>query len=1302
VTGETGNIFPGDDNFDVAIVGMACRFPGAENVDEYWKNLCSGLESISFFSDEELLESGIAPDILKSSNYVKASAVLNNPGLFDASFFNFSPREARTMDPQHRILLECAYEALENAGYDPDRFNGSIGIFAGSSMNTYLLFSGMAAKFLTEQLPVLIGNDKDFLSTRISYKLNLRGPSVTVQSACSTSLVATHMACQSLLNQECDMALAGGVSIRVPHRSGYFCQNESIFSPDGHCRAFDHRAQGTVFGSGAGIVVLRRLSDAFTDGDHIYAVIKGSAINNDGSSKVDYTAPSVDQQSAAIVEAISNAGIDANTITYVEAHGTGTTLGDPIEVAALTKAFRNFTKEKGFCALGSVKTNLGHLDAAAGVASLIKTALALENKAIPATLHFERPNPEINFEKSPFFVNSDLLKWNRNSQPRRAGINSLGVGGTNVHVILEEAPEPEERRNSRSSQLLLLSARSQPALVKTTENLLALLEQGDSSNLADVAYTLQVGRKSFEHRRALVCRNVRDAVTVLRNPDSKRLMSSSFKPTERDVIFLFPGQGSQYVNMGLELFRAEPVFRKEVDHCSEILKSYLKIDLRDIVYPAEVDRAQLDLKLKQTEIAQPALFTMEYALAKLWMSWGIHPCAMAGHSIGEYVAACLAGVFSFEDALVLVATRGRLMQGLPGGLMLAVMLAENDIQPYLGKDLSLAAVNAPTFCVVSGKKSAVENLKNRLATDNVTSRYLHTSHAFHSAMMDPIIGEFAEQVKRVNLNSPEIPMASNVTGSWMTPEQAVDPKYWILQLRQTVRFSDCIQVFMEDPDAVFLEVGPGHTLVTLARQQVKQKDRILLSSLRHPGVDQSDVTFILETLGKLWLSGIEVDWKSFYGAEKRCRVPLPYYPFEHRHYWFDSESLTADLITKSSILDNIEADTQLNDQPIDRTDPSSAGDSTLQSELLDAENEVEKIIATIWQKVLGVGEINIDDNFFDLGGSSLGAVQVFDRVENRFGRRLPLATLYEAPTIRELANLLSEKKLKSSWGSLVKIQDGNSRPPLFCMHSSEGNVLEYNWLAKQLGPEQPVYGLQAIGLEGTEIISLSVEDIASRFVEDIKTVQPTGPYYLSGYCLGGLIAGEMTYQLQASGEKVAFLALISTSTPDHLKQTLPDIEPLQKLYYRIAERTGLELENLCNLRGKAKLLYLRDKIRQLNTFNRIKLEGCLDFVFSKLGLGYNWHSRDYVLKKSVEFNNKAYFDYKPHPIENRVYLFRVSKSNRALLPDPYLGWRDFFKEELRVFEVYGYHKNILKQPNVIKLSEKFNEYLKQAQDSNSH
>jgi amino acid adenylation domain-containing protein len=875
----------------VAIIGMAGRFPGAPDVERFWENLAAGVESITFFSPEELQAVGVDAEVLADPAYVRARSVVSGAEKFDAAFFDLSPREAEVIDPQHRLLLECAWEALENAGHDPRRFPGTIGVFAGAGVNTYLLANlqhNREVMGAVGSFQAMLGSGGDFLSTRISYKLGLTGPSLTVQTACSTSLVAVHLAVQSLLNGECDMALAGGVRLLVPRKGGHPYQPGNIFSRDGHCRPFDAAATGTTEGEGLGLVVLRRLADAASDGDRIQAVILGSAINNDGAGKLGYTVPSVEGQSAVIALAQALSGIEAATIGLIEAHGTGTPLGDPIEMRALSQVFAGPATPGRRIAVGSLKSNLGHLDAAAGVASLIKAALAVERGVIPPSLHFERPNPQIDLAAGSFYVPVVATPW-RETGPRRAGVSSFGIGGTNAHVVLEEAPEVPPGSASRPLQLLVLSARTPAALEQTTRNLAEHLGRHPELDLADVASTLQRGRTAFDARRIVVCGSTEDAL-VLATLDPKRVLSRTREAGERPVFFLFSGQGAQYPGMGAELYRNEPVFRAEVDRSAEILYPRLGLDLRQVLYPEGGDPAEAAARLEQTALAQPALFVVEYALARLWMAWGVRPEAMLGHSLGEYVAACLAGVFSLADALALVAERGRLMQEMPGGAMLAVQLPEAEVRPLLG-GLSLAAVNGPAMCVVAGEPGEIAALAERLVGRGLEGRRLHTSHAFHSASMEPVLAPFAAAFDGLRLHAPAIPFVSNLTGTWIRPEEATSPAYWVRHLRETVRFSDGLAVLFGRPGAVFLEVGPGRALTSLVRQHPSRPGApSVLASLPTAGDGRRADAAVLRTLGELWLAGVEIDWRGFHAGERRLRVPLPTYPFERQRYWVEPDT----------------------------------------------------------------------------------------------------------------------------------------------------------------------------------------------------------------------------------------------------------------------------------------------------------------------------------------------------------------------------------------------------------------------------
>ncbi|HVM06613.1 MAG TPA: SDR family NAD(P)-dependent oxidoreductase [Acidimicrobiales bacterium] len=882
----------------IAIVGMRCRVPGADDLDRFWRNLADGVESISVLTPDDMRSAGVPDSIFRLPGYVNASPTLDDVDLFDAGFFGFSARDASLTDPQHRIFLEAAWEALEDAGYDPARFPGAIGVFGGCELSSYLyqLYLSRDSLGYLDGMQLMVTNDKDHLCTQVSYRLNLRGPSVVVQTTCSTSLVAVSMACESLHARRCDMALAGGVTVRVPQRGGYFYTAGSILSPDGHCRPFDATAQGTIVGSGVGLVVLRRLSDALADGDQIRAVVLGFGLNNDGSDKAGYTAPSFKGQAAAISAALEMSGVSPETIGYVEAHGTGTILGDPIEVSALTEAWRAHTDRRQFCGIGSVKSNFGHLSCASGVAGLAKAVLSLEHGAMPPNVHFTAPNPAIDFASSPFYVVPELTPWERNGAPRRAGVSSFGVGGTNAHLIVEEAPERPVPRQRRPHQLLTLSARSEAALDAATERLAAALDARPEVDLADVAFTLHVGRRGFRHRRALVAGADDRAAAV---EGLRRLAGGAAADgsTARPVVFMFPGQGSQYPGMAAELYRTEPVVKRAVDHCARVLEPSLGLDLRRLLFPSARRRRQAAEALRNTAVTQPALFTVEHALAELWRSWGVQPAAMIGHSIGEYVAATQAGVMALDDALRVLADRGRLIAGLPPGSMLAVMAPAHDLDRFVGADVSLAAVNAPTLSVLSGPHEAIDRVERALRTESVPARRLHTSHAFHSSMMEPILGEFEGVMADVPLAEPAIPYVASLTGGW-ADRVATDPASWSAQLRSTVRFADGLRALTEPggpagSDAVLVELGPGRTLVTFAVQAAEHGSSTPTAVATLPGPDDGrpSTETTLGALGMLWALGVPVDWDAYHRTERRRRVALPTYPFERKRYWVSASSL---------------------------------------------------------------------------------------------------------------------------------------------------------------------------------------------------------------------------------------------------------------------------------------------------------------------------------------------------------------------------------------------------------------------------
>jgi amino acid adenylation domain-containing protein len=1011
----------------VAIIGMAGRFPGAANVSEFWRNQLNGVEAISRFQVEELEVPGAA-ELAKNPDYVRARSILENVDMFDAEFFGIYPKEAELMDPQHRIFLESCWQAFEDGGYDPLSYPGAVGVYAGCSMPTYFLsrlcpdrnfIERFTGGYQVGNYPEMMGNSLDFLSTRVSYKLGLRGPSMTLQTGCSTSLVAVCQACQSLLTFQSDMALAGGASITLPQKRGSFYQEGGMVSPDGHCRTFDADANGTVFGSGAAVVLLKRAEDAVRDGDHIYALIRGFALNNDGSAKVGYTAPSIEGQSRVIAMAQELAGVDPLSIGYIEAHGTATPLGDPIEVAALTQAFRAGTSEKHFCVLGTAKTNVGHLDVASGVTGLINAANIVRHGIFPPTLYFQKPNPKLNLENSPFYVNSKVADWKTES-PRRAGVSAFGVGGTNAHLVIEQAPSQISDSPSRADQLIVLSARSENALEDATSNLVEHLRAHPDANLADVAWTLQAGRRHFDFRSAAVVHDAQDAIAVLSQRDRRRLPTRRSKDNSQ-TYFLFPGQGSQQPNMAREIYETEPVFRKAVDLCAEILRPHLNEDLRSILYPADTAAQANPSRITETMFAQPAIFTIEYALAQLWMHWGIRPQAMLGHSVGEFVAACLAEVFSLEDSLALIAARGRMMQKLPRGGMLSVRLPESELRSQLNSTLALAAVNSPALCVVAGPLEALNAFEDALKSKGVACRPLLTSHAFHSSAMDPILDQFASRVAQAKLRSPQIPFISGISGTWITAQQAMDPTYWARHLRATVQFSAGVVELKKNAAGILLEVGPGNALSTLARQHSpatnghaadgsSSTDWTIVSSFADASSSTGRRFDLLKALGDVWLSGLKPNWQAIHGNERPRRVSLPTYPFERKRFWLEvpAQPATTNAVAHEQmpkIQNSLEETPQVNTnpQPPEPKQPSPA---------LDRSIVISRMISEIFEDLSGT-PITLTDaatSFLEMGFDSLFLTQVTQALQSKFGVKIVFRQLLsDQSTLESLTEFISAK-----------------------------------------------------------------------------------------------------------------------------------------------------------------------------------------------------------------------------------------------------------------------------------------------------
>ena len=1005
---------------DIAIVGMAGRFPGARNLAEFWRALCAGEATISHFAADEL-EMPDARELAQLPNYVRARGIMTDVDKFDAAFFGILPKEAELIDPQQRIFLECCWHAFEDAGYDPLTYPGVAAVYAGCSPNTYFLRSvctnpdfiaRYTAGYQVDNLHAMLGSNFDFLPTRVAYKLNLKGPAFSLNCGCSTSLVAVSQACLSLQNYQCDMALAGGVSITFPQKRGYLYEPGGMASPDGHCRTFDERAQGTVFGDGAAVVLLKRLAEAIADRDHIYAVIKGFGVTNDGTDKVGFTAPAVDGQARAIAMAHASAGIDPSTISYVEAHGTGTPLGDPIEIAALTKAFRRHTEARQFCAIGTAKTVIGHLDVAAGAAGLIKTALALKYHRLPPSLNFQRPNPALKLEESPFYVNAKLADWNRPDGPLRAGVSAFGMGGTNAHVVLEEAPAPAITKSAAREQLIVLSARTEEGLAVIATNLADALAADRAIALADVAYTMMAGRHPFEVRRAIVARTAAEAIAALRANSAPASNLARGKPPA--IAFMFPGQGAQYAGMGQALYQSSALFRDQVDKALAAFAQVAAIDLRGVLFPlTRSDDATTPIN--NTEYAQPALFVIEYALARTWIDLGLEPRAMIGHSVGEFVAACLAGVMSLEDAIRLVAERGRMMQALPAGAMVAVRLPEDRLMEWVSGEICVAAINAPGLGVLAGPLAAISELERQFESKKIIYRRLRTSHAFHSSMMEPAVEPFAALVRRVTLRPPTIPFISSVSGQWIRDEEAVAPEYWARHLRAPVRFADGIGE-LRKPDWVLLEVGPGNTLATLARQHPGEHPaQLIQTSFPERGAGGKREDSILEALGQLWTRGATPQWSRLYADDERRRVALPPYPFERKRFWLEprigtpiaDSAIATETISNTALIRAVAPPSTLDDSA--RTDSHRVAEATLDREerteassmaITQADNRATRIrseLETIFQDLSGIDMASVGDgvSFLEMGFDSLFLTQVSQAIQAKFKIKITFRQLLD-------------------------------------------------------------------------------------------------------------------------------------------------------------------------------------------------------------------------------------------------------------------------------------------------------------------
>ncbi|RKH75990.1 acyltransferase domain-containing protein, partial [Corallococcus sp. AB032C] len=998
-----------------------------------------------------------------------------------------------------------------------------------------------------------LGLSGDFLATRVSYELDLTGPAMTVQTACSTSLVALHLACQSLLAGECDLALAGGVSIRTPQLGAHRKLEGGILAPDGRCRPFDVNAAGTTVGNGVGMLVLKRLADAVADRDSIRAIVLGTALNNDGGAKTGFAAPSVQGQAAVIREALSVAGVAPSDVSYVEAHGTATALGDPIEVAALKQVFQG--APPGACGLGAVKSNFGHLDAAAGVAGVIKTVLSMEHRTLPPTLHFTKPHPMLELEGSPFQVVGSTRAW-EGPLPLRAGVTALGIGGTNAHVVLQEAPAlPETDAPRRGEEVLLLSAKTEGALERMTAALAERMQRASGAWLADVAHTLQVGRARFAWRRFVVVRQGEDAVALLEGRSSAgedappRIRTVLDEGESRGVAFLFPGGGAQRVNMG-EAFLREPAFRAAIDTCAELLRGPMGADLRDILFagPERFDEAARELD--RPLWSQPALFVCDWALAQLWLSWGVKPEALLGHSLGEYVAACLAGVFTLEEALGLVVARGRLMEAMPPGGMLSVLASVEQVSELMGPAVSVAAINGPETCVLSGPLPELEAAEQALTARGIEHKRVRYARAAHSSMMEPYLEGFAREVARVKLRAPSLPVVSSLTGRWLQEREATSPDYWVRHLRHTVRFSDALGCLLESGDRALIEVGPGTTLTALARQHPARKKQPVLATLPTKG-DASGSA--LAALGEAWAAGVDVDWEHIRDGERRRRVDLPTYSFDREHYSLDAAAPSP--VARDAMAAKAKA----------TGSSKPKAQAPRRGERVAPRDATEQSLVECFQTLFRLDDVGIHDDFFALGGDSLVALRLLAMISERFGKRLALKEMLTAPTVELLARKLGGREEgRSLPPGVALLQQGTRGPPLFFVHAAGGQPVFYRDLARAIDAGRTAYAFESRGLEPDGPLHTSVDEMATAYLEGLRALQPVGPYLLVGASFGGAVVYEMARRLTAEGHAVPLCAMLDTPGPGDIararvggvgfaqEQVLADPEQ-QRRYVRVWE-----------------------------------------------------------------------------------------------------------------------------------------------------
>lgn len=1099
------------DSSDIAIIGMSCRLPQANNIKEYWDNLCQGKDCLTRFDIKDMPES---PTL--NANHVPVKGILSDIEQFDASFFGFSPVDANITDPQHRLFLECVWEALEHAAVAPSKLPSTIiSVFAGMTDSSYLQENLLKNQWFCNEhdgFQQRIATSTSMLSTQVSYRLNFKGRSINVNTACSTGLITVDQACQDLILGKSDIAIAGTSSVTVPQIKSYLYQQGSIVSPDGYCRPFAENANGTVFSNGVGVVVLKRLKDAILDNDTVYAVIKASAVNNDGADKLGFTAPSVSGQMACIREALAQANLSADDISFVEAHGTATALGDVIEVNALNSVYREQTDQKQFCALGSVKANIGHTDVTAGIAGLIKTALCLYHKKIPPLIHFKSPNPNLDLDDSAFYINTSLQDWTTTKSKRYAGMSAFGVGGTNIHMILTEYAEqnttPHASENHK--ELIVLSAKTKQALDQHTQNFIDYLQSNafSENQLGQIAYTLQTGREDFQWRRFAVGQHTTDIVHSL------TLQEALFceEDVHHEMVFMFSGQGTQYHNMAMELFKTSPFFRALVQKGIELAKPYLNCDLLEIIceLPSET--------LTQTEYAQPALFIIEYALAQLLMKAGIIPESLIGHSIGEYVAACIAGVFSYEDAIALVCERGLLMATAPKGSMLALECSEEELRSYQEiTDVELALHNATHQYVLAGSFEAITSLEKHLTAHHKHFQTLKVSHAFHSRFMTSIEKPFKEIFLNITLHPPTLPIISNLTGNWLSASEAMDPDYWYQHLRHAVQFYKGITQLLQDKRPFFLEVGLGQSLCGFVKD-ISSGKACVIHTLPNHHRRTSELHQLLHVMGELWRKGITMHMEPLYTIQNKQRISLPTYPFQKQHYWIEADN-TPVVHEKINLAQNRVENKGIK---IERNNIN------LKNNYLEPRNDVELTLSRIWEDALGIKLIGIHDNFFDLGGHSLKAIGLIDKINNHYDSKISIQHFYNTPTIFKLGELITAVNQEETNIVVPMSTSTHSNQTIFMCHPASGMISCFNPFISLFPSDFSIYGLQDPGISQNKLIFNSVASMAESYLTAIQKIQPEGPYCLIGYSFGGTLLYEIAKKIQDKNEKIKLLCLIDS------------------------------------------------------------------------------------------------------------------------------------------------------------------------------